>query len=210
MPYPGKFIVFEGPEGSGKSTQSMLLADTLKDSAGYDIIWTFEPGATPVGAEIRKLLLNPDPMLEMDPVTQAFLFSADRRAHCQQIIVPALEAGKVVISDRYFFSTLAYQCYAGNVPFETVEDMTARATEGLMPDLLIVLDGDPREFFCRKAGDFPDRFEGMDMGYHDALRAGFRDLAIKHSSFTLIIDGLLPKEVIQDQIWNEVTSRLGL
>lgn len=152
----GPFIAFEGVDGCGKSTQVRLLAQYLR-SQGMEVIETVEPGGTPVGQHIRALLLEPGN--DMDALTETFLFSASRREHCRQVILPALTAGKVVITDRFYLSTMAYQAYGGDVPIRIIDQMTEWATEGLDPDLWLVVDIDTAEGRRRKTGDPADRFE---------------------------------------------------
>jgi len=202
----GKLIAFEGVEGCGKSTQLQLLAAYLR-SKGLEVVETLEPGGTPIGQQVRSLLLSPD--YEIDPVTETFLFSASRREHCLQVIKPALEAGKVVITDRFYLSTMAYQAYGGNVDLADIRAMTKLATEGIEPDLWLIVDIEPEEGFRRKKGDKADRIEQKDLDFHRRVRAGFRELAEKRKS-AVIIDGMADKSVVEVRIRKAVSVRLGI
>jgi dTMP kinase len=166
-----RFIVFDGVEGCGKSTQARLLGEALEQQ-GQRVVLTLEPGGTAVGEAIRHCLLNPA-FEEMHELTEAFLFCADRAQHVLEVIRPALEAGSVVISDRYASSTIVYQGLAGGVGAETVEGLNHAATHGLQPDLLIVLDLDPLVGLRRKRGEMADRIERKSLDFHRRVRNGF-------------------------------------
>ena len=166
-----RFIVFDGVEGCGKSTQARLLAEALRE-AGEQVVLTLEPGGTPVGQAVRQCLLDPA-YPEMHELTEAFLFCADRAQHVLEVVRPALDRGQIVISDRYSSSTMVYQGYAGGLGPDAVEALNALATGGLQPDLLIVLDLDPLEGMRRKRGDVADRIEQKSEEYHQRVREGF-------------------------------------
>ncbi len=133
------FITFEGPDGSGKTTQIRLLTDWLREQ-GYEAIVTREPGGTDIGDQIRDVLHDPD-NTAMDARTEILLYSASRAQHVAQLVRPALAAGKIIISDRYADSTLAYQGYGRGLHLETLMTITLFATDGLLPDLNLVVAG---------------------------------------------------------------------
>ncbi|MEA1929069.1 MAG: dTMP kinase [Candidatus Auribacterota bacterium] len=179
----GKFITFEGGEGSGKSTQAKLLAEYLKDN-GYDIETTREPGGTGIGDAIRAILLNPE-LSEMANVTELLLLAASRSQNVQERIKPATERGAVVICDRFIDSTLAYQGFGRDFDLKLLRSLNQLATGGVTPDLTILLDipveiGLERSKALDKAeakeGE-GDRFEQEDIEFHRRLRKGFLELA---------------------------------
>jgi dTMP kinase len=180
--HPGKFIVLDGVEGCGKSTQARLLAEWL-EAHGTSALLTHEPGATAIGAELRRLLLESE--AERTPLTEAYLFCADRAEHVSTVIVPALLEGKWVVCDRFSAATFAYQVWAGGVDqaaFLAIDE-TARAglkaapgpeTAKGRPDLTVILDLAPAEGMARKAGaGAADRIEQRGADYHRRVREGF-------------------------------------
>ena len=193
-----RFIVFDGVEGCGKSTQSRLLAEALA-AQGANVVQTLEPGGTAIGEAIRACLLNPS-FSEMHELTEAFLFCADRAQHVLEVVRPALESGKVVISDRYASSTMVYQGFAGGLGAEAVEVLTWYATKGLQPDLLIILDIDPGEGLRRKRGDAADRIEQKSLEFHERVRDGFRQYAEHLGSRAIVLDADRPAEVIAAEV----------
>jgi dTMP kinase len=167
------FIVFEGGEGSGKSTQAARLASWLTGQ-GRDVVSTFEPGDTKVGAQIRDLLLHGD--AQLDARTELLLMLADRAQHVTEVIRPALTRGAVVISDRYTPSTLAYQGEGRGLGVAAVERMDAVATGGLVPDVVIVLDV-PDNLAEARVVTVRDRLERAGDEFHARVRAAYRELA---------------------------------
>ncbi|HYL51459.1 MAG TPA: dTMP kinase [Acidimicrobiia bacterium] len=167
------FIVFEGGEGSGKSTQAARLASWLTGQ-GRDVVSTFEPGDTKVGAQIRDLLLHGD--AQLDARTELLLMLADRAQHVTEVIRPALARGAVVISDRYTPSTLAYQGEGRGLGVAAVEPMDAVATGGLVPDVVIVLDV-PDNLAEARVVTVRDRLERAGDEFHARVRAAYRELA---------------------------------
>lgn len=167
------FIVFEGGEGSGKSTQAARLASWLTGQ-GRDVVSTFEPGDTKVGAQIRDLLLHGD--AQLDARTELLLMLADRAQHVSEVIRPALTRGAVVISDRYTPSTLAYQGEGRGLGVAAVERMDADATGGLVPDVVIVLDV-PDNLAEARVVTVRDRLERAGDEFHARVRAAYRELA---------------------------------
>jgi dTMP kinase len=200
-----RFIVFDGVEGCGKSTQARLLTEALQQ-AGEQVVLTLEPGGTPVGEAVRACLLNPD-FNEMHELTETFLFCADRAQHVLEVIRPALDGGQVVISDRYTSSTLVYQGLAGGLGLELVESLSMMATGGLQPDLLVVLDLDPAEGRRRKRGELADRIESKSAEYHEAVRAGFLHHAAALGQRAVVLDADRPAEAVAADVLALVHGR---
>lgn len=183
---PGLFVVFEGGEGAGKSTQVALLDSWLR-TIGTTARLTREPGATPAGERIRAIVLDPDSALT--PWAEALLYAADRAQHVETVLRPVLAAGGVVISDRYVDSSLAYQGAGRALAMRHVQQLSYWATEGLRPDLTVVLDIDPAVGLARAAGHGrPDRIEQESVAFHERVRAGFRDLAAADPGHYLVLD----------------------
>lgn len=173
----GYFVTLEGGEGSGKSTQLKLLEDYL-DKGGYDVIYTREPGGTPISEEIRKILLG-GKNVEMSDETEALLFAAARAQHIKEKILPAIAEGKTVVCDRYVHSSLVYQGYARGLG-EFVEKVNSYALENCMPDVTIFLDITPERAFARKGGaDANDRLEQSGIDFHRRVYDGYVRMAEK-------------------------------
>lgn len=173
----GYFVTLEGGEGSGKSTQLKLLEDYL-DKGGYDVIYTREPGGTPISEEIRKILLG-GKNVEMCDETEALLFAAARAQHIKEKILPAIADGKTVVCDRYVHSSLVYQGYARGLG-EFVEKVNSYALENCMPDVTIFLDITPERAFARKGGaDADDRLEQSGIDFHRRVYDGYVRMAEK-------------------------------
>lgn len=173
----GYFVTLEGGEGSGKSTQLKQLEDYL-DKGGYDVIYTREPGGTPISEEIRKILLG-GKNVEMSDETEALLFAAARAQHIKEKILPAIAEGKTVVCDRYVHSSLVYQGYARGLG-EFVEKVNSYALENCMPDVTIFLDITPERAFARKGGaDADDRLEQSGIDFHRRVYDGYVRMAEK-------------------------------
>jgi len=182
-----RFVVFEGGEGSGKSTQCALLADRLR-FAGHDVVVTREPGATPLGAEIRTLLLGTDGPA-VDPRAEALLYAADRAQHVAEVVRPALDRGAVVISDRYVDSSIAYQGAGRSLDIVQVATVSRWATGGLVPGMTIVLDIEPAAGLVRAGRvEAPDRLESEPLAFHERVRAGFLALAAAAPARYAVVD----------------------
>lgn len=199
----GIFVVIEGGEGSGKSTQTRLLAKRLRD-VGRDVVETFEPGDSAVGAHIRSLLL--DPGFAPTPVTEVLLYAADRAEHVRTVVRPALEAGTDVVCDRFLWSSLAYQGIARGLGADLVSGANADAVDGCEPDLTIVLDIDPAVGLSR-TGHEPDRIEAESLGFHELVRRGFRDLAAVNDA--VVIDASQEREDVERACWDAAAAALG-
>ena len=188
------FIVFEGPEGAGKSGQIARVADGL-ESSGRPHIVTREPGGTPIGERIREQLLAAD--LEVPPVTELLLFAAQRAAHVQLVIRPAIARGTLVLSDRYALSTRVYQGSARGLDMDLIDVAADIATSGLEPDLYVILDVDPAVGRSRQAasGASPDRIEREDLDFMARVREGYRDYALRNDNAELVDAAGAPDDV---------------
>ena len=180
----GYFIVFEGGEGAGKSTQEALLTEAL-EQRGLTVTRTREPGGTPAGEEIRRVVLSPE-FEGLDPRAEALLFAAARGEHVARVIRPALERGEVVICDRYLDSSVAYQGFARGLGPRRIRDLSLWATNELLPDLTIVLDIDPADGLGRFTER--DRLEAEPLEYHRQVRAAYLALAEEDPERYLVLD----------------------
>jgi dTMP kinase len=199
-------VVFEGPEGAGKSTQVARLAERLR-RAGVRLTVTREPGGTPTGDAIRELLLHAD--VAIDPLVEFLLYSASRAQHVLEVIQPALQRGEVVVSDRYAGASVAYQGYGRGLDLAFVDDLNRRATGGLHPDLTVLLDVDPEEGLRRVAGrGAEDRLEREALDFHQRVREGFLAQAEADPSW-LVVDAGASPEAIADTVWEAATERFG-
>ncbi len=204
------FITFEGPEGSGKSTQIRLLAQALAQD-GRPALTTREPGGTRIGDGIRGLLLDLA-HTEMSPRAETLLFNAARAQIVDQVIRPALAQGQVVLCDRYADSTLAYQGYGHGQDLAPLGQLAAYATDGLLPDLTIFLDIDPVAGLQRKqagAADEWNRMEAKAVAFHQRVRTGYLTLAQAQPDRWLVLDALGTIDGIHDAIWQQVARLLG-
>ncbi|MBA3249451.1 MAG: dTMP kinase [Geodermatophilaceae bacterium] len=182
----GLFVAFEGGEGAGKTVQLGLLAEWLQ-AAGHRVRLTREPGATPAGERIRGIVLDPGSTLT--PRAEALLYAADRAEHVETVIVPALAAGEVVLSDRYVDSTLAYQGAGRALDSAQVRQLNDWATGGLCPDLTVLLDLDPTIGLARAGGRRRlDRIEQESLAFHHRVRAEFLRLAATQPARYLVLD----------------------
>lgn len=196
------FVVFEGGDGVGKSTQVARLATALR-AAGRPVVTTFEPGDGPVNAEIRRILLSTETGT-LSPRAEALLFAADRAQHVDHTIRPALESGAVVVSDRYVDSTLAYQGAGRTLSVDEVEEINAWATGGLVPDLTVLLDLDPAEGLSSVSG--PDRMELAGDDFHARVREGFLTLAQRDPDRYLVLGARRPVDELAAVIAERVLA----
>lgn len=192
----GFFVVFEGGEGSGKSTQAVKLSAWLK-LRGYEAVLTREPGATDIGMRVRTLLLDTGGDSAPSPRAEALLYAADRAQHVDKVVRPAVERGAVVVSDRYVDSSIAYQGTGRGLGRDDIAWVSKWATGGLVPDLTVLLDVEPEEGLRRaKAGGEGDRLEQEDLDFHERVRRAFLDLAAKDPKRYLVIPpGGTPDEI---------------
>ena len=195
-----KFIVFEGIDGSGKSTQAKLLSNKFIN-ARIDHILKKEPGDTTIGEEIRKLLSKES---DMTSVTELFLFSAARKELVDKKIIPALNNDKTVILDRYIYSTIAYQGYGRNVDFEHIHQLNKIATGGLKPDIVFLLDINPQTSSSRIDSTQLDRIESESMDFYNRVRNGYLEIAEANPNTWMVIDASTSPPQIHSQIWSRI------
>jgi dTMP kinase len=200
----GLFLAFEGGEGAGKSTQARRLQAWLVER-GHDVLLTREPGGTEVGTRLRTIVL--DPMTgDLSPRTEALIYAADKAEHVDTVVLPALEAGSVVVTDRYVDSALAYQGAGRALTTAELEPVARWATHDLRPHLTVVLDVDPRTGTGRFAGR--DRLEAEPMEFHDRVRQGFLDLAAADPEHYLVLDASGDVDAIAARIRDAVEPLL--
>jgi dTMP kinase len=204
----GVFVVFEGGEGAGKSTQVTRLAEALQAS-GHEVVVTREPGATDVGARIRGLVLDKNEA--PSPRAEALLYAADRAHHVATVVRPALARGAVVISDRYVDSSLAYQGAGRTLPVQEISWLSSWATGGLKPDLVVLLDVDPSVGLSRvdSRGLGTDRLESESRSFHERVRYAFLDLAAADPKRYLVLDAARPADEISEVVQRRIAGMLA-
>jgi dTMP kinase len=202
----GYFIVFEGGEGAGKSTQEARLASALEER-GLTVVRTREPGGTPAAEEIRRVVLSPE-YAGLDPRAEALLFAAARGEHVARVIRPALERGDVVICDRYLDSSVAYQGFARGLGPRRIRELSLWATGELLPDLTIVLDIDPVDGLARF--EQRDRLEAEPLEYHQQVRAAFLAMAEEAPDRYLVLDARDDVDAISGAILERTARGLGI
>lgn len=214
MPEGGLFITLEGGEGSGKSTQIKRLKDRL-DARGYEVVVTREPGGTPEAETIRNLLVQREGG-HWTPMAEILLFFVARTMHVEDLIKPALAAGKIVLCDRFTDSTRAYQSAGHGLPPEKVDGINDLVLEGFAPDLTFMLDIDPAAGLKRslKANDeggtaTEDRFERLDLSFHENLRQGFLDIAAREPERCRVIDAAQGLDEITDEMERAILDKLN-
>ncbi len=202
------YLVLDGPDGGGKSTQARLLRARL-EAEGRRVRHVREPGSTPVGEALRRLLLAPETG-DLDPVTEALLFTAARRELVRREIGPALAAGEEVLAERCFVSTLAYQCLAltDGVDYEWVLDLSRRAHADAMPDAVLVLDVDASTSAGRRSSRSADRFEARDDGFHQRVRTAYLEVA-RRESYVHVVDASAGVQVVQAVLWQRLAELLA-
>lgn len=201
------FITLEGPEGSGKTRQLAELVEFLRQE-GFPVLATREPGGTPIGDQIRDVLSNLD-NTAMQPRTEILLFQASRAQLVDQVILPCLRDGGIVVCDRYADSTLAYQGYGHRVNLEQLRAIVHFATQGLKPDLTLLLDIDVRKGLERKAsGGEWNRLDAYDLEFHERVRQGYLELAGNEPERWEIIDAYRAFGTVQAEIRSAVMRRL--
>ncbi len=209
----GCFITFEGGEGTGKTTQIKQLANSLK-AEGYDVVTTREPGGTPEAEKIRDILVKRDGG-NWTPAAECLLFFAARSMHVETLIKPALAAGKIVISDRFADSTRAYQSAGRGLPPEAIEKIYEVTLGNFSPDLTFIMDIHPTEGLKRanrrleNDQSTEDRFENLDMAFHERLRARFLDIAQKEPGRCRVVNAADPIDKLAEKILSEVKRKVG-
>lgn len=202
------FITFEGPEGSGKSTQLPRLAQFLEES-GYSVVKTREPGGTKIGDQIREVLMRME-NTELHPRTEILLFLAARAQLVEELIRPSLQEGKIILCDRYGDSTLAYQGYGHGLNLDDLRAMLQFATGGLKPDLTILLDIDVLTGLKRKKIKAEwNRIDAFELSFHERVREGYHILAAQEPDRWKIVDAAQNPEQVQKEIRAIVLDALG-
>lgn len=201
----GLFVVFEGGEGAGKSTQVGLLCDWLAET-GRPYLRTFEPGDSAVGRQIRNILLDPATG-DLAPKAESLLYAADKAHHLTTVVRPALARGEVVVCDRYVDSMLAYQGAGRVLDLDEVEEVARWATDGLRPDLTVLLDGDPAQLMGTIADR--DRIEAAGEAFHLAVRDHFRSLAAREPDRYLVLRARDPRDAIAAAVRDRVAPLLS-
>lgn len=202
----GLFITFEGIDGSGKSTQLNLCAEALQQ-AGHEVVITRNPGGTEFGQELRAILLHS--RRQVFPLSELLLFIADRAQHMDEVVLPALAAGKVVLCDRHMDSTLAYQGYGRGLSHETIRELNQIAIQGKQPDLTLLFDAEPAILAQRvnKRGQ-ADRLEGEKAEFHARVREGFLSLAEQEPERIQVFNALDSTEALHQQVMQTLEASL--
>jgi dTMP kinase len=210
-PDTGRFITFEGGEGSGKSTQAGILANRLA-RAGRKVFATREPGGTPAAEEMREALLS-GRVWQFGPFAEALMFAVARDDHNEQAIGQALHEGKWVVCDRFLDSTRAYQGTTAGVPRGLINALERLTTGGLLPDITFILDIPPEEGLARAAerrsGTVPDRFENQELMLHERVRRAFLDIAEEEPDRCIVVDASQPEAMVAEDVWEAVLQRLS-
>ena len=203
----GNLITFEGIDFSGKSVQANFLNEALKGRK-LPVLFLREPGGTEISEKIRSVLLD-NANHKMSAMTEVLLYSAARAQMVRESIIPHLEKGFVVICDRYFDSTTAYQGFGRKIDLDFIKKLNNFATEELVPDLTFLIDLDPEIALQRKKADL-DRLEKEDLEFYQRVRNGYLEIARPNTERFVIIDGKQSIEVVQDEIFMEVKSKLAI
>lgn len=210
----GLFVTFEGPEGSGKSTQASLLAERLAGE-GWEVVRAREPGGTPTGEAIRGILQHDHSGEPIHPEAEVLLFAASRAQLVRQVILPALERGAAVVCDRFADSTTAYQGFGRGFGVEKMIEINAFAIDGAEPDVTFLLDLDVAAGFTRlegrheATGSGPDRFEQEERAFHDRVRCGYLELAKRFPDRFRVLDAAEAPDAIAAHIWEAVQRVLA-
>lgn len=211
---PGFLVAFEGPDGGGKTSQSQLLLERLRE-AGYNVVWTREPGGTRLGELLRDLMLSSDTEFgEVSARVEALLLSAARAHHVDEVIKPALADNKIVLCDRFVDSTIAYQGGGSQLDIDSLRRLNHFATGSLVPDLVVLVDIPAAEGLARRlrlvTGNEADlsRMEKRGVEFHNRVRRQFLNSAARAPNRWFTVDGRLPKTSLSDTIWNRVEAEL--
>jgi dTMP kinase len=210
-PDTGRFVTFEGGEGSGKSTQAGILANRLA-RAGRNVFSTREPGGTPAAEEIREALLSGS-VWQFGPFAEALMFAVARADHIEHAIGQALHEGKWVVCDRFLDSTRAYLGATAGVPRGLINALERLTTGGLLPDVTFILDIPPEEGLARAAErrsvTVPDRFENQELMLHERVRRAFLDIAEEEPDRCIVVDASQPEAMVAEDVWEAVLQRLS-
>ncbi|MGO9612289.1 MAG: dTMP kinase [Dissulfurispiraceae bacterium] len=204
----GIFISFEGIDGVGKSTQARLLSERLS-CIGYRVMLTREPGGTAIGDRIRDMLLHLEYQGVMSSITELLLYNAARAQHLREKIIPALNDGMVVITDRFTDSTIAYQGYGRGIDISIIQSLDKFATNGLRPHLTVLLDVDVETGLSRNRGiNKIDRLEIEDVAFHRKVREGFLHIAQDEPERFLVVEASANIEQINEEVWQRVRRQM--
>jgi len=195
--YPGCFVTLEGPEGAGKTTQVKLLSKQL-DVMGVKHVVTRDPGGTPLGRQMRRILLNPEN--PVNPMAELLLYQADRAQHVAELISPALKEGNLVICDRYIDSTIAYQGYGRQLDLKLIEQLNEMSTGGLRPQLTVLFDIESSDGLARLHPGGHDRLEREALEFHLKVRQGYLALAKAEPERWQILDASKPLSTVQSEL----------
>jgi dTMP kinase len=201
----GIFITVEGTDGAGKTTQARMLAEWL-GARGHEVALTREPGGTPLGESLRRTLLHDN--MRVGAVAELMLYAADRAQHVEEVIRPALEAGRTVVCERYTDSTAAYQGYGRGLDLDFIRALDRFATGGLEPDLTVLLEAPPQVARQRLAAT-PDRLEREDAAFHRRVAAGYRELARACGDRIRAVDATAAPAVVFRRVAQEVEAFLA-
>jgi dTMP kinase len=211
----GTFITFEGIEGSGKSTQIALLANYLT-AKGVRHVLTREPGGTPIGDQVRKILLDPSNR-SLDPAAELLLYAASRAQHLREIIIPALANGTTVLCDRFSDATLAYQGYGRGLDIGMIRSLDLIVTAGMCPDLTLLFDIEAASGIARARGrnnsrglEAEARFENEELAFHERVRQGYLTLVMQEPDRIRVVDASPPAEAVQAKVRQIIDERLRI
>ncbi len=202
------FITFEGLDGSGKTTQARLLTEKLKEE-GRDFIFLREPGGTEISEKIRAILLDRD-YLEMSQLAELFLFSAARTQLVSEVIRPCIDSGRIVVCDRFYDSTTAYQGYGRGLDLNAVKKVNQVASLDIVPDLTFILDIEISEINRRRAAGkvAADRMEDSGTTFYTDVRQGYFHIAKAEPKRCVVVNGMRPSQEIHEEIWNVVQKKM--
>jgi dTMP kinase len=198
------FIAFEGGDGAGKSTQVRLLAERLR-GLGLEPVLTRQPGGTELGRRLRDLVLHGEPMSAR---AEALIFAADKAQHVEEVVRPALARGRIVLTDRYTDSSVAYQGAGRDLGADEVHTLQMWAVDGLVPDLTVIVDITAEEGRARR-GEVHDRLESEADGFHESVRRHFHALAAAAPDRYLLVDGTAGAEAVAEAVWARVSGLIG-
>lgn len=204
----GYFITFEGIDGSGKSTQMTLCADALR-SSGYEVVVTRNPGGTELGSQIRQILLHHPSYVS--PTCELLLYMADRAQHMDEVIIPALEAGKIILCDRHIDSTVAYQGHGRGLSLSLINTLNETATHSRKPDLTLLFDATPEVLAARVSNrGEEDRLEREALAFKQKVRQGYLALAHKDCNRFIVLDATESIESLHRQVMDRLLATMGV